>query len=58
MQDGGEEDGDNDRLELDDNTAHFINTLTIRDVQLLLLQGLYSKIIFHRPTFCFKIVNV
>ena len=38
-----EEDGepdDNDRLELDEDTAHFINTLTIRDVQLLLLQGL------------------
>ena len=43
MQDDGEEDGDNDRLELDDNAAHFINTLTIRDVQLLLLQGLYCR---------------
>ena len=42
MQDDGEDEGDHDRLELDENTAHFINTLTIRDVQLLLLQGLFG----------------
>ena len=40
MQEEDSEENDNERLELDEDTAHFINTLTIRDVQLLLLQGL------------------
>ena len=42
MQEENGEEYNDDRLQLDEDAAHFINTLTIQDVQMLLLQGLIT----------------